>query len=67
MRESAAAFSTVKRLSAELALTEPFLWRLIREGKIKVIRFGRRAIRIPADEVERLRKDGLPSRLGGGK
>lgn len=48
------------QLAALLGYHEETIRRLIREGRIRALRFGRN-YRIPADEVARIMTEGLPS------
>ncbi|MEP0774034.1 MAG: helix-turn-helix domain-containing protein [Acidobacteriota bacterium] len=44
----------VKEAAAALGVSQPFVYRLIAEGEIRVTRLGRRAVLIPRTEIERL-------------
>jgi excisionase family DNA binding protein len=41
-----------------LAVSPRHLWRLIHNGEVRSIRFGRRVL-VPAEELERLAKQGV--------
>lgn len=49
---------TIKSLQRELNLSERFIRKLIAQHRIRVLRFGR-AIRIPEEEADRVKKEGV--------
>ena len=48
---------TFKEAAKTLGISESFLKKLRRAGKVRVVRFGRRAVRISVREVARLCKE----------
>lgn len=49
----------IKDLERELKLSRWTLMKLIRQGKIKAVRVSKRAVRIPEEELERIRREGI--------
>jgi excisionase family DNA binding protein len=49
---------TLKRAAEQLQVSERFLRRLERSGRLKVVRIGR-AVRIREEDLERLCREGL--------
>jgi len=41
-----------------LDVSEPTVWRRVKTGKIRVVRFGD-LVRIPLEEIERLEREGF--------
>ena len=52
-------FSTVQELATILRITDQAIYKWIRQGKIAAVRFGR-TYRIPAVEMERVLREGIP-------
>ena len=50
---------TIPQAAAELHVCTRHLWRLISQDKIRVVKLGVRATRIPAIELERLANEGV--------
>jgi excisionase family DNA binding protein len=50
---------TIKETCDRLGIGRSHLWCLVRSGKIRTIRIGKRGIRIPESEVDRFIRDGL--------
>jgi len=50
---------TVKEVATELHVHEDTVRRWITEGKITVIRLGYRTVRISAEELARIKREGL--------
>jgi excisionase family DNA binding protein len=50
---------TVQEVARLTRLTPGWIYELGQRGRIRVVRFGRRAVRIPSDEVARLLHVGL--------
>jgi excisionase family DNA binding protein len=54
-----ALYFTYREAAAACRLSESMIRKLVRDGKIKVVKFGR-AARIPASELSRGQHIGLP-------
>lgn len=50
---------TIKQTCERLAIGRSHLWCLVRSGKIRTVRIGKRGIRIPESEIDRFIRDGL--------
>ena len=50
---------TIKQVAQELQVHPHTVRRWIRQGKLKVLRFGHRTVRITQEELERIRKEGF--------
>lgn len=53
-------FYTVSEVAAEIRCSEKTVRRLIDAGYLNILRFGTR-IRVPQDEIERIRQNGIPT------
>jgi excisionase family DNA binding protein len=54
-----AALFTVKEATLRLKISRSLFYKAIAAGRITIVRFGS-AVRIPAVEIERLAREGLP-------
>jgi excisionase family DNA binding protein len=50
---------TVKQTCERLAIGRSHLWCLIRTGKLRTVRIGKRGVRIPEFEIDRFIRQGL--------
>jgi excisionase family DNA binding protein len=50
---------TVKKTCERLGIGRSHLWCLIRSGKIRTVRIGKRGVRIPESEIDRFIQEGL--------
>jgi excisionase family DNA binding protein len=55
---------TVKEATLRLKISRSLFYEAIAAGRIRIVRFGS-AVRIPAPEIERLAREGLPARVDG--
>lgn len=53
------SFWSPKELAAKMACTQSYIYLMIKQGKIKVVKQGR-LVKISPDEVQRVLTDGLP-------
>jgi|GEM_PF-1400698 len=53
----AAGYLTPSELRHRWKVSAMFLWRLRRDGKLKVTKFGSRGVRIAMSEIERIERE----------
>jgi excisionase family DNA binding protein len=58
--------TTIKEACERLRIGRSHLWCLIRTGKIRTVRIGKRGIRVPESEIERFIEQGLGDSQGYG-
>jgi excisionase family DNA binding protein len=56
----------LKQVAASFNISYDTFFRAAKSGKIKIIRFGNRIL-VPADEIERISREGLLSNGRGGR
>lgn len=57
--QPAAPYLTPAELRQRWKVSGMFLWRLRRDGKLKITKFGSRGIRYAMSEVERMEREAL--------
>jgi len=55
----------LKQVAASFGSSYDTFFRAAKSGRIKIIRFGKRLF-VPADEIERIAREGLAPRANGG-
>lgn len=50
---------SIKQTCERFAIGRSHLWCLVRSGKIRTVRIGKRGIRVPESEIDRFIRDGL--------
>jgi hypothetical protein len=53
----AAGYLTPSELRQRWKVSAMFLWRLRRDGKLKITKFGSRGVRIAMSEIERIERE----------
>jgi hypothetical protein len=54
---SAAGYLTPSELRQRWKVSGMFLWRLRRDGKLRITKFGSRGVRIAMSEIERIERE----------
>jgi predicted site-specific integrase-resolvase len=54
---STAGYLTPSELRQRWKVSGMFLWRLRRDGKLKITKFGSRGVRIAMSEIERIERE----------
>lgn len=57
--ETLSRLLTVKEAMAALRVGRTLFYRLVKEGKIEIIRFGNRSTRVRVESVEKLMQHGI--------
>lgn len=57
LQAPAVGYLTPSELRKRWKVSAMFLWRLRRDGKLKITKFGSRGVRIALSEIERLERE----------
>jgi hypothetical protein len=57
LQAPAVGYLTPSELRKRWKVSAMFLWRLRRDGKLKITKFGSRGVRIAMSEIERLERE----------
>jgi excisionase family DNA binding protein len=73
MAEQTARLVTIRDAAKALSVSRGQVYRLVDAGVIRIVRLGPQTVRIPAEDLERLTREGVPRaaihllrRRGGG-